>query len=48
MKKTILAIAAATLVTLMPVAHAQWVVIDPSNLAQNIMTAARTLEQINI
>ena len=47
MKKTILAIAAATLVTLMPAAHAQWVVIDPSNLAQNIMTAARSLEQIN-
>ncbi|NKI70197.1 P-type conjugative transfer protein TrbJ [Collimonas pratensis] len=47
MKKTILAIAAATLVTFMPAAHAQWVVIDPSNLAQNIMTAARSLEQIN-
>ena len=31
----------------MPAAHAQWVVIDPSNLAQNIMTAARSLEQIN-
>jgi len=47
MKKTILAIAAATLVALEPAAHAQWVVIDPSNLAQNIMTAARSLEQIN-
>jgi P-type conjugative transfer protein TrbJ len=28
-------------------AHAQWVVIDPTNLAQNLMTAANTLEQIN-
>ena len=47
MKKTILVIAAAALVTLMPSAHAQWVVIDPTNLVQNIMTAANTLEQIN-
>jgi P-type conjugative transfer protein TrbJ len=30
-----------------PEASAQWVVIDPSNLTQNMMTAARTLEQIN-
>ncbi|OZB11213.1 MAG: P-type conjugative transfer protein TrbJ [Rhizobiales bacterium 39-66-18] len=28
-------------------AHAQWVVFDPSNYAQNVLTAARTLEQIN-
>jgi len=28
-------------------AHAQWVVYDPSNFAQNVLTAARTLEQIN-
>lgn len=48
MRKTLLAIAtAAALLGALPVAHAQWVVIDPSNLAQNIMTAARTLEQIN-
>jgi type IV secretion system protein TrbJ len=47
MKKTLLAAAVAVLTALAPVAHAQWVVIDPSNLAQNIMTAARTLEQIN-
>ncbi|MCD6707310.1 MAG: P-type conjugative transfer protein TrbJ [Thiobacillus sp.] len=47
MKKTLLAIAAATLMTVMPAANAAWVVIDPSNLAQNILTAARTLEQIN-
>jgi len=47
MKKILLAIATAVLVSAMPAAHAQWVVIDPSNLAQNIMTAARALEQIN-
>jgi len=28
-------------------AHAQWTVFDPSNYAQNVLTAARTLEQIN-
>lgn len=28
-------------------AHAQWVVFDPSNYAQNVLTAARALEQIN-
>jgi P-type conjugative transfer protein TrbJ len=47
MKKILLAIAAAVLVSAMPAAQAQWVVIDPTNLAQNIMTAARALEQIN-
>jgi P-type conjugative transfer protein TrbJ len=47
MKKNLLAAAAASLIALVPVAHAQWVVIDPTNLAQNIMTAANTLEQIN-
>jgi P-type conjugative transfer protein TrbJ len=46
--KTGLAIfATAVLVTMTPAAKAQWVVIDPSNLTQNIMTAARTLQQIN-
>jgi P-type conjugative transfer protein TrbJ len=47
MKKTLLAIAATVLVGTMPAAQAQWVVIDPTNLVQNIMTAARALEQIN-
>ncbi len=47
MKKHFLAAAAASLIALTPAAHAQWVVIDPSNLTQNILTAARTLEQIN-
>lgn len=30
-----------------PSARAQWTVFDPSNYSQNILTAARTLEQIN-
>lgn len=47
MNKTVLALATAALVSVMPAAHAQWVVIDPTNLTQNILTAARTLEQIN-
>lgn len=47
MKKQLLAAAAASLIALVPAAQAQWVVIDPTNLAQNIMTAANTLEQIN-
>ncbi|MDY6861250.1 MAG: P-type conjugative transfer protein TrbJ, partial [Pseudomonadota bacterium] len=28
-------------------ASAAWIVYDPSNYAQNLLTAARTLEQIN-
>lgn len=47
MKKTLPAIAAAILMTVMPAAQAQWVVIDPTNLVQNILTAARALQQIN-
>lgn len=47
MKKTFIAIAAAALTAVAPVAQAQWVVIDPSNLTQNILTAARTLQQVN-
>lgn len=47
MKKRLLAVAAAALICVVPVAQAQWVVIDPTNLAQNILTAAHTLEQIN-
>ena len=47
MKKTLLAAAAASLIALAPAAHAQWVVIDPTNLAQNLLTAAHTLEQVN-
>jgi P-type conjugative transfer protein TrbJ len=32
---------------LAPQAVAQWIVYDPSNYAQNLLTAARSLEQIN-
>jgi P-type conjugative transfer protein TrbJ len=28
-------------------AHAQWIVYDPSNFSQNVLTAARELQQIN-
>ena len=47
MKKSLLAIATAVLMTVMPSVQATVVVIDPANLIQNILTAARTLEQIN-
>jgi P-type conjugative transfer protein TrbJ len=47
MKKHLLAAAAASLIALAPVVHAQWIVFDPSNYSQNILTAARTLEQVN-
>ncbi|WP_413439421.1 P-type conjugative transfer protein TrbJ [Sulfuriferula sp. GW1] len=47
MKKIVLAIAAAVLMTVMPSVQATVVVIDPANLIQNILTAARALEQIN-
>ncbi|EMW0834850.1 P-type conjugative transfer protein TrbJ [Enterobacter roggenkampii] len=47
MKKRLLAVTAAALIGAIPVAQAQWVVIDPTNLVQNTMTAVRTLEQIN-
>ena len=47
MKKRLLAAAAASLIALSPNLHAQWIVFDPSNFSQNILTAARTLEQIN-
>ena len=46
-RQSLIAAAAASLIALAPPAHAQWVVIDPTNLAQNILTAANTLEQIN-
>ena len=47
MKKRLLAAAAASLIALAPTVHAQWIVFDPSNFSQNILTATRTLEQIN-
>lgn len=42
MMATVLAVA-----TLSSPAEAQWTVFDPSNYSQNILTAARTLQQIN-
>ncbi|WP_180899668.1 P-type conjugative transfer protein TrbJ [Martelella soudanensis] len=48
---SIIALALAMPVAISPMltspAHAQWIVYDPSNYAQNVLTAARTLEQIN-
>ena len=37
----------STLVLSSSTAKAQWVVFDPNNFSQNILTAARSLEQIN-
>ena len=49
MKKSLVALAAAaSLMMLAPrPAQAQWVVVDPTNLMQNILTVANTLEQIS-
>lgn len=46
MKKSLLALVAAATLAAAP-AQAGLLVFDPSNFAQNIMTAANTLEQIN-
>ena len=40
-------VAALTLVTAGVPAHAQWIVFDPTNFSQNVLTAARELQQIN-
>ena len=45
--KTIALAVAIALASAMPIAHAQWTVIDPTNLIQNTLTAMRTLDQIN-
>jgi len=45
MKKRLLAAAVAVMLCT-ATAHAQWVVIDPTNLIQNTLTAIQTLEQI--
>jgi len=48
MKKHLIAAAvAASLLCTVHAVQAQWVVIDPTNLVQNTLTAIRTLEQIN-
>jgi len=38
---------AASFFAVVPQVRAQWAVIDTANLAQNIMTAARSLEEVN-
>jgi len=45
--KRLLILSATTLALLASPAHAQWAVFDAANYAQNIMTAAHTLETIN-
>jgi P-type conjugative transfer protein TrbJ len=45
--KRLLLLSATALALLAPPAHAQWAVFDAANYAQNIMTAAHTLETIN-
>lgn len=47
MKKSLLALAASCLLVAVAPVAAQKIVFDPSNFSQNILTAARTLEQIN-
>jgi type IV secretion system protein TrbJ len=39
--------AALSLVGATVAAHSQWIVFDPTNYAQNILTAARELQQVN-
>jgi P-type conjugative transfer protein TrbJ len=46
-RRTLLAGAALSALLLARPAAAQWAVIDAANLTQNIMTAARTLEEVN-
>jgi P-type conjugative transfer protein TrbJ len=40
-------IAVLTVATVTGPAHAQWIVFDPTNYAQNVLTAARELQQVN-
>jgi type IV secretion system protein TrbJ len=47
MKKRLAAAAITAMLCTAPTVQAQWVVIDPTNLVQNTLTAIRTLEQIN-
>ena len=47
MKKRLIAAVVATMLCAATTVHAQRVVIDPTNLVQNTLTAIRTLEQIN-
>ena len=48
-KRRLLAVASAAMLSLAiaaPPASAQWIVFDPSNFSQNVLTAARELEQV--
>ena len=47
MKKTLLAAALAASMGLAAVAQAQWIVFDPTNFTQNLLTATRALQQID-
>ena len=47
MNKKWIAASLACLITLAPPARAQWIVLDPDNLVQNVLQALRELEQIN-
>ena len=47
MKKRLLAAAVAASLCIVPTAQAQWIVLDPTNLVQNTLTAIRELEQIH-
>lgn len=47
MKKTWMAVVAAVLFTCSPASFAQWVVFDAANFSQNLLTAARELQQID-
>jgi P-type conjugative transfer protein TrbJ len=40
-------VAALTIAAVSVPAHAQWIVFDPTNYAQNVLTAARELQQVN-
>jgi P-type conjugative transfer protein TrbJ len=40
-------VAMLTLATSSVPAHAQWIVYDPTNFSQNVLTAARELQQVN-
>ena len=47
MKKRLITAVVATMLCTVSTVQAQWVVIDPTNLVQNTLTAIRALEQIN-
>jgi len=46
MKRSLLAALVVLFTSLTPVAHAQWAVFDAPNFSQNILTAARELQQV--